>query len=261
MPRRGLGRRAKSGRRALLGYKYQPYKLRRGIYRYGGYKGMGSIYGSTPKFNDVTDTLTVTAANATGADKLDNISAIDIGTGPTDRNAQCVALTSIYLRFTMNVPQFNDPTMTTAEASPIGRAWGWKVLLILDRQPNKAALSAADIWELVTDWNTPLNLDNRKRIKILKVIHGRFDGSQYMQFSNTSAGVNEVLRASVEQNRKYYMKFKKPLKVEYDTGATTGVIGDIVDNAISVWFVSQEYQVNQIEPLVKLYARTRFVSC
>ncbi len=255
------GRRAKVGRRSLVNPRHGLYKRRRGIYRYGGYKGMGSIYGSVPKFNDLKDTLTITGEAGNGADSLDNVSDIDIGTGPTDRNAQCVAIKSLYIEFSCNMPNFSDATMTTSEAVVVMPQVNYVVLILLDRQPNKAALVAANIWEDPTDFNSPLNLDNRKRIKVMKKYKGSMNLAAYTKFSNTSAGVNEVVRGLIKQHRKCYMKFSKPIKVEYDTAAVTGVVGDIVDNAISVWYMTDRYLASTILPTMNLFCRTRFVSC
>lgn len=224
---------------------------------------MGSIYGSVPKFNDVTDTLTTTGVAGTGADKLDNMSAIDIGTGPTDRNAQCVAVKSLYINFTVGVPQFADDSITHTLGQQVIPLVPWKVLIILDKQTNKAALTAALIWEAPGDFNSPLNLDNRKRIKVLKMFKGTMDLAKVTKVATgATAGTDMmIIRGTTNVQRKCWMKFKKPLKIEYDTAAVTGLVGDIVDNAISMWLVTDVWNTNYVIPRCFLYARTRFVSC
>lgn len=223
---------------------------------------MGSIYGSVPKFNDVTDTLTVTAAAGNGADKLDNVSAIDIGTGPTDRNAQCVAVKSLYINYEIFLASHTDTAATAATIASKIPDINWQLLVILDRQPNKAALTAALIWESPTTFLSPLNLDNRKRIKILKKYKGKMNLAAHSNAAGYSTGVTTALfwRAFASTQRKCYMKFKKPMQIEYDTGATTGVIGDIVDNAISIWLMTDRAAADALLSC-SLYARTRFVSC
>ncbi len=253
-----------SGRAALYRVSARPtggYKRRRGITRFGGYKGMGSIYGSVPKFNDVTDVLTTTAEGPIGADKLDNISAIDIGTGPTDRNAQCVALRSIYMNFNVLVPAFTGDTTIAGSVTNLPDV-NWQILVVLDRQPNKAALTAALIWEDTADFKSPLNLDNRKRIKVLKKFKGHMTLATRSKLSNKTSGSDlyGLARGTCIGEYKYFLKFKKPLRVEYDTGAVTGVIGDIVDNAISVWLQVNKWGAT-LATQSALHIRTRFVSC
>ncbi len=224
---------------------------------------MGAIYGSVPKFNDVTDTLTVTAVDSAGADKLDNCSAIDVGTGPTDRNAQCVAVKSFYFNFTVLLEKYVNAALTTANAGTALECYQWRILIVLDRQPNKAALTAANIYELTTNWRSPLNLDNRKRIKILKKIEGHMAPGPHTVTAAVSGSTTTMLfvRPAIQQNRSIYMKLKKPLRIEYDTAATTGVIGDIVDNAVSVWFMAEGYDATFLIPKLLVFCRTRFVSC
>ncbi len=246
-------------------FRHGGYKRRKGITRYGGYKGMGSIYGSVPKFNDVTDTLTSTAAAGNGADKLDNMSAIDIGTGPTDRNAQCVAIKSIYMNYEISVSGIEVAAASIAQVSTWNSDLNWQLLVVLDRQPNKAALTAALIWEDPTDFKSALNLDNRKRIKVLKKFKGHLTLGDRGLTSSTSNATPETTvqyaRGTARVQRKMWMKFKKPMKIEYDTASTTGVIGDIVDNAISVWFMVDLFLATYLIPKAQFYIRTRFVSC
>lgn len=223
---------------------------------------MGSIYGSVPKFNDVTDTLTTTAVAGNGGDKLNNMSAIDIGTGPTDRNAQCVALRSLYINYLISVPSFATATSTIAVMATHLFDINWQVLIVLDRQPNKAALTAALIWEAPGNFRSALNLDNRKRIKILKKFSGHISQAAHAQVSNSTSGSDlfGIARGTCQYEKKVFMKFKRPLKIEYDTGATTGVVGDIVDNAISMWLIVDNWSATSATACT-LYARTRFISC
>lgn len=222
---------------------------------------MGSIYGSVPKFNDVKDTLTTTGSAGNGADSLDNVSAIDIGTGPTDRNAQCVALKSLYINATIVMDANIDATISTTELSLAIAEVNWQMLIILDRQTNKAALTAALIWEDPTEFNSPLNLDNRKRIKVLKKVRGKIRPNDVSQATSHTA-VNWLhARGRSATQRKIFMKFKKPMKIEYDTAAVTGLVGDIVDNAISVWFMAEFWDTPDLIAKVAIFCRTRFVSC
>lgn len=224
---------------------------------------MGSIYGSVAKFNDVTDSLNPTVVDAAGADSLSNISAIDIGTGPTDRNAQCVAVKSIFMKMSVHNDIYSNAAINVGNAAIAVSDVRWRIVVVLDKQPNKAAIVAASIWELPTDWNTPLNLDNRKRVKILKTFTGVIRCSDRTKFSNNfdSNTLNQLAKGESKQDYKLWMKFKKPLRVEYDTAAVTGVIGDIVDNAISVWFMVHRFNSTYNKTSMQLYARTRFVSC
>ena len=118
-----------------------------GPWRYRHGRNMGSIYGDTPKFKDQADTLTVTAAERDGADSTPTITPVSVASGPTGRNNMCIAVESIYIKGKAFLSEDAFIDIATSYAADSMSAVRCKVIVILDRQPNKAAISVENIWE------------------------------------------------------------------------------------------------------------------
>lgn len=133
------------------------------------------------------------------------------GTGASQRIGMKVAIRSIECRVTVN----------TYPASGLDNFVRW--FIVIDKQANASPPTA------ITDVLTPgsvlsfRNLANRRRFKII------LDKMFYMGNS-----MNEH-KDSDQRVFKYYLKFKTPIIVEYNTG-TAGTVYDI--SASSLWFMS-----------------------
>lgn len=133
------------------------------------------------------------------------IIALSQGAGPTQRLGEQVSVRSIQ----MNVAF--ECSATTADLV--------RIMLVLDRQPNSTLALISDV--LSTSGATTINcqsqrkLENRKRFKIL------LDKRIPTSVSNYTPYVT----------RKYYLKFKKPVLVQYNT-ANAGDYTDITSNSL-----------------------------
>ncbi len=223
---------------------------------------MRSIYGSTPKFVDTADTLTVTASDPIGADSTNTVTGVNVESGPSGRTNMCIAVTSIYCKFHALLPAYQDVSITPANANLALLHCHWQMAIILDKQPNKAVLTPALIFALTSAFQSPLNLDNRKRIKILFRTSGRLDPGASSAFCASSVADELLLaRPLVGQQRKVYLKLKKPIQVEFDAQSTTGLITDTMENAISVWFWTEDYNATYHIPAMYHYTRIRYHDC
>lgn len=93
-----------------------------------------------------------------------------------------------------------------------------RFLIVLDRQANGAAPALTDIL-LAANWQSPRNLNNRKRFKIL------YDYRNCLGATAASTGT-ETSRMD-----KIYYKFKKPYIVDYNS-SNFGDIRDISSNSL-----------------------------
>lgn len=85
---------------------------------------------------------------------------------------------------------------------------------VIDRQPNGVVFSATDLW-VAADTISLRNLDNRRRFKVL------WDQSIVVNGHGEPGSYNVIYK---------YIKFKKPILVEYNS-LNGGTIADIVNNA------------------------------
>lgn len=140
------------------------------------------------------------------------------GTAATQRIGQNVSIKSIEVKLRMQV------TPATGVDQFV------RVLIAVDRQPNGAAPVIGDLLT-ATSVTAPRNLNNRKRFKILMdkpyamggILNGAGSGSQ-------TSNLRMV---------KKYMKFKRPIVVEYNTG-NAGTVADITSNSIYMFTLGTE---------------------
>lgn len=91
--------------------------------------------------------------------------------------------------------------------------------IVIDRQPNGAApVALTDILNTASV-TSPRNLANRKRFKIL------WDKTLSMGSFTTSTGT------PTSRTWKLYMKFRRPITTEYNTGVA-GTVADIASNSL-----------------------------
>lgn len=150
------------------------------------------------KYVDTADAYNV---NSTGV--LTLINGLSLGNTSTTRIGQKVAIQSLELKY------------RAAVVATTGLDQTHRILLVLDRQCNGAALTLADV---IVPANTEglRNLASRRRYKILQDI--RFDLNAAAESGSSHAG-------------KLYMKFKKPILVEFNAG-NAGTVADISSGSI-----------------------------
>lgn len=158
-----------------------------------------------------TDTaLSAYEVDATGSVTL--ISVIPQGASQSQRIGRRVELRSIEVR-----GQVNAKSTTTVSCG--------RMILVYDRQPNKALAAVTDILESAS-YAAFKKDENKNRFLILKDKAFKVTGNQ------TAGQIND----SGEQYVKMFMKLPRGLITEY-AAAGTGVIGDITTGALLVCFI------------------------
>lgn len=153
------------------------------------------------------DTVVSQAADSTGAMTL--LNGLVPGTGASQRIGMKVALRSI---------EFKGQVRVTAAT---GADQIQRYIVLLDRQANGAAPAAlTDFLNGAGVYYSLRNLANRRRFK---AIHDRM-------FSLNATGEPDSQRCW-----KFYIKFRKPITVEFNAG-NAGTVADIVTN--SLYFIS-----------------------
>lgn len=158
---------------------------------------------------------------------------ITAGAAATQRIAQQITVKTLQL----NVRVEQIPTVTT-----IGHHTIVRMMVVLDKQSNATDLVISDV--LVTNANTVCDtesmrrLENRKRFKIML-------DKQYA----SSADWQSIIR------RKYYLRFKKPLVVQFNA-VNGGTYADVVSN--NIWLVFWSSGGAADSPHVNFMSRLRY---
>lgn len=147
------------------------------------------------------DTADAYAVNTGGT--LTLINGLSLGNTATTRIGQKVLLQSLEVKF------------RNAVVATTGLDQTHRIMIVLDRQCNGAALTLA---EVINPTNTEglRNLASRRRFKILQDI--RFD-------------LNAATESGSSYSNKVYMRFKRPIMVEYNAG-NAGTVADISSGSI-----------------------------
>lgn len=186
-----------------------PYQKRRKMTT-GRYVGLRPTYrGFTPrafsrgewKYTDLGVNVQVDTATAVYL-----LNGLQPGTGASQRIGMKVSIRSVEIQMT------DEATAGTGVDQV--HAWG----IVLDHQANGAAPALTDFITGGTPWGLR-NLTNRKRFKMLL---------------RKRTCINATGEAGTKRDHKIYMKFRRPIIVEFNAGVA-GTIADIVTNSMFLW--------------------------
>lgn len=187
--------------------KRRRISARRGglIPTYRGYQPRAFSRGEW-KYLDITVNQDI---NTTATNTL--LNGLVPGTGASQRVGMKTTIRSIEIRL----------KCTTTAATGVNQVCRW--LILLDRQSNGAAPAAVTDFLLAQSTTAPRQLANRKRFKII------VDRAFAMGGVLNGAGTGSAL----PQDRmfKVYIKFRRPIVVEYNVG-NAGTIADIASNGL-----------------------------
>jgi hypothetical protein len=158
------------------------------------------------KYSDVAVTGNV---DSTGALYL--LNGLAPGTSATTRVGQKIAIRSIQLNFACHV------------VAGTGVDQVHRYGLLLDNQPNGVVCTFANFMSPLSLYGFR-NLANRKRFK---------------QFYDKTVYLNATGEPTAGAIRRYYVKFRKPLITEYNTGVA-GTVADISTGALYFWTFGTE---------------------
>lgn len=171
------------------------------------------------------------ASPAVGAVFL--INGIVQGTDYNQRIGRKVMLKSIFVRFTINAV----PANLALQGDVV------RLMIFYDSQANGAAPAITDVLA-IAEYDSPMNLNNRDRFKVL---HDKF----YTMWANTyAAGIGGILTGNAIP--KFSQKYIK-CNMEEIFGGTGATIGSIQTG--SLWFLT--ISQNEVSG-VSLYSRVRY---
>ncbi len=214
---------------------------------------------SVKKFVDVSDSLLVTAVGPVGAIQTNNLTPVAAASGAQGRNNMCIAIHSLQIRAVIFDEQTVSGAITLAQMLTAAREYTTRVTILVDKQPNKAAISAAEIWS-GSNILTPLNLDNRKRVKIIRD-HTSVIRKKVAFTRNNAADTYSAAISKIHNHFEWYIPFKTPIKVEFDPDSTLGGIAQITDNAFSIWLMTGHYDVTYAAAKMDYTCRIRYTDC
>lgn len=179
------------------------------------------------------------------------LNGVPQGDSMTTRDGQKITMQSILVTGLVNIPS------QTAQ-STLDNACEVFIAMVLDTQTNKAQLNSEDVYENTRSGTDayllahPLRKMNfTERFKVLKTKTISFP--QIMATPNTDAG-GQIVVAGAKQG--FTMKVNlKGLGTKFDTSATTGAIGTIIDNSIHMvcWTNNDDF-----DPVLIYQSRLRF---
>lgn len=216
-------------------YTFQKY-VPRGRPTYTEKKGVDSVFSTTassPNFNTnqiITDMTT--------SDFIFPVNLIQAGSGSWQRIGRRVHMHSFRLKGVATVVY---PGSVSTPISTMDRIL--RVLIIYDRQPNKALPSKDDIISVKNqsgieagDFQGLLSYDNMNRFKILKdseyILNPPRDGTVHTT-SGTADGQTSISTSVIIDE---YLKLNLP--TTYAAESTPSVIGDISTGAVYVMFLT-----------------------
>lgn len=172
----------------------------------GGYRGRTAVLTYQPRQPlgewKYKDTLINVAIDATGTQTL--LNGISPGNGASERVGMkiCIKTVEIILRV-----KVTDGTGVDQDQ---------RLMILLDRQANGAAPAALTDFLLAANITSPRALTNRKRFKT-------FWNKIYSLNASGESGSHRIYKA--------YLKFRRPIIVDYNAGAA-GTVADISSNAL-----------------------------
>ncbi len=221
----GKRKRVSPAASALMVYRPygKPYTKRRRTFR-AGYDRVGGFYGryagrnAELKFHDVDlDDAVVAVAGAVVPTAI----IIPQGVTESQRVGRKCTIRSINWRYQLTLPE-QDAVASPAASDSI------RMIVFIDKQANGATATATDILES-DSWKSFRNLANSGRFTILM---DKVHNLNYPTLASDGAGV--VSSASYTEDHMFYKTCNIP--IEYSS--TTGAIGEIRSNNISIFTMS-----------------------
>jgi len=217
-------------------YSSRPFKRPRVVVRTsqsaprtGGFRNPVRMRGTTNSELKWIDVNAAAAFNAaTGVAALTLLNGCTLGSDATNRIGRKTVMKSLQLR---------GSVLSTAAQSA---RFAGRILIVYDSQSNGVAPTAADILQSGGAWNSPMNLNNRERFKVL--------WDKIFQVDSIQGSGNDPWIVK---------KFKKLPNLEtiFNSG-NAGAIGDIQTG--SVYMLTIATGEATVTPGFQFYSRIRF---
>jgi hypothetical protein len=202
-------------------------------YRTGGYGAMTSrksLGKSTElKYKDTSDDNQALSAGTPEVlfNTQGSIVALEEGTGPSQRVGRHAQIRHVELKFHVEWPEQTD---VSADGAAGQRC---RIVLVKDKQANKAAPAWTDVFEENSTDNTTefLNLEQSRRFKVLRDIVLR---PQTYVSGGAHDGTSTNLSFARGRDSMLHYKFAISLPVEYDGTSGSPSVSEIVSNNLVV---------------------------
>ena len=203
MPKRNY--RQISGTRTTRVFKKRPRRYQGLVPSYRGFQPRAFSRGEW-KYLDNNFNLAVSTGTSSWL-----LNGLAPGSSASQRIGQKVSVRSLEIRL------YNQVTAGT------GVDQLHRQLVVMDRQANGAPPAIANILS-AADVAAPRNLEYRKRFKVLL---------------DKTFTLNATAEPGSQKWRKYYIKFKRPIVVEFNAGVA-GTIADIVTNSLYIFNIGSQ---------------------
>lgn len=224
----------------------QPGRLN---YRTGGFLGLDVKYSDSESDALVYDTL---ANGNHDPPVMLNMFQITQGTGPTERIGSKVVIKSLSVKGKLTFAPTTDETKVQTYV---------RILIIQDKQTNGAQMALTDALALPTNAELVTEafhkLENQDRFKILKDFKVRRPPSTSQWVNGTTGATSAGERVSMEMP--FYAHCKMNLNVRYKDSATTGNIGDLMDNSVHMFIIKGKTLLTSETVTAKYNCRVRFI--
>lgn len=221
--------------------------------------GLVGYPASVKKLRDTVGTLTTTAAGMDNAVSI-YICDVDAASGAKGRNNMCIAVHSISIRFFVENPQTIEGVVTLSQLEQVTANNIFRASLIIDKQPNGALINQALIWNEASV-NSALNLDSRKRIRVLRDVTDTLK-PRTASFTRDNAADTYVAAVGLHPSMyNWYIPLKTPIRVEYDPDETDGDITKCTQNAMWLFLGARRFTATYKTIRLTYSCRIRFTDC
>lgn len=180
-------------------------------------KYLKSIINVERKYNDTTFTNTVSTT-----ENFQLLNGLTLGDTAVTREGQSIKCTSIYVRFYMTMSALSTATLI-------------RIIIVMDKQPNAATMTSAQLLQNNGNVLSPLLIDYGSRFKIFLDKMFRLDTNK------------------LNLTFKYFKKLR--FHTKYNTG-NAGTSADITKNAFYIMMVSDQ---SSNLPTIDYWCRLRFI--
>ena len=159
-----------------------------------------------------------------------SLNIVNIGADMTQRIGRKICLTSVYIRGFVNIANAKTQPPTVSEVA----AQHVRFMLLWDMQPNGAFPTVTDVLA-TSSTNSPLNLNNRDRFKILADRQYVLDAFLFDTATSKASACNNI------------KPFKLYKKLNHETiyNGSTGAVADITSgNLLAFWLGSDPSALN-----------------
>ncbi len=228
--------------------RFKGYHDRYGSARTGPNPRQGGYIGLEKKFADsMVTNQTILAADSNMSslemDPIDvahgganGIGLVAIGTSENQRIGRVQYIYVVQIRGAVHLNPVSDVSAIALEGSKV------RIFLVLDRQTNAAQMNSENLfWTAITGavdayMESFYDPQYSSRFRVLK--KWELHINPQLCPSTSATPTDKYTYAGITRSFNCYLKFKKPLKVQYKSGGTSANITNVIDNSLHIVIVT-----------------------